>query len=574
MNAIHSEQVTDHLTRVVTVKLEPGARYVVDNLLIGAGDTIAVGMRSIELKVTRSRKQGDSTIEQTVVETHSLPAMRYASPKALRYLVQAGQELEPGEVSILEYEVEDSFLNRVEKTIRRMTKHSSSLHVMGAIPDGKLQKAIAHYANSVDPDRVCFLFDDTVFGSAKDGFLITDSGFYYNNGARRLALRFREIDTIRVEPAAVKTGEKAADRSQLIVTNSDGEITVGDDWPGVPLADFESLLNLVIHAREIGQTKEVDGYVIVEDMPEPVRAAYLGLLVWLTYHNDGQIDERELSELQVLMTQLDCGPELRHQIRSYISAPSNLDPATLVKEMFAQTPSGSELALAGSLIKDAVRMVRSISKESALEQPGLRQLASLLNIDDQQIAFIEDACIQDEKIMAGELSDSQIMTTAKVMAAKASAVGVPIAAVYLSGSVTGLSAAGVTSGLASLGLGGILGFSSMVSGIGVALILGVGIYKGVRWLAGGKERDKASRRELMLQEVLRIHQKAISNLAEDVAFFGRRMVDLTTDVEKNKLLIGKLSRELSMFADAITRLRSKETGLESELKTELEKRAA
>ena len=50
--------------------------------------------------------------------------------------------------------------------------------------------------------------------------------------------------------------------------------------------------------------------------------------------------------------------------------------------------------------------------------------------------------MQDEKILAGELSDSQIADAAKGMAAQATAVGVPVAAVYLSGSVTGLSAAG------------------------------------------------------------------------------------------------------------------------------------
>ena len=59
-----------------------------------------------------------------------------------------------------------------------------------------------------------------------------------------------------------------------------------------------------------------------------------------------------------------------------------------------------------------------------------------------QVRFIEDACLQDEKILAGELSDSQIADAAKGMAAQATAAGVPVAAVYLSGSVTGLSAAG------------------------------------------------------------------------------------------------------------------------------------
>ena len=38
----------------------------------------------------------------------------------------------------------------------------------------------------------------------------------------------------------------------------------------------------------------------------------------------------------------------------------------------------------------------------------------------------------------------------------------------------------------------------------------------------------------MLQEVLRIHQNAITNLTEDMSFFGKRIEALTTDTERNR----------------------------------------
>ena len=50
-------------------------------------------------------------------------------------------------------------------------------------------------------------------------------------------------------------------------------------------------------------------------------------------------------------------------------------------------------------------------------------------------------------------------------------------------------------------------------------------------------RSASGRRELMLQEVLRIHQKAIANLAEDIAYFGDQLVELTRDVVRNQLVI-------------------------------------
>ena len=144
----------------------------------------------------------------------------------------------------------------------------------------------------------------------------------------------------------------------------------------------------------------------------------------------------------------------------------------------------TQLALKCALMKDAIRMCRATSKGPAREQRGVRQLAEMLDLDDEKVRFIEDACEQDEKILRGELSDSQIAAVAKNFAARAASVSVPVAAVYLSGSVTGLSAAGIASGLAALGLGGVLGLSAMVSGIGVAIIVGGTAYKGVRFPAG------------------------------------------------------------------------------------------
>ena len=323
-----------------------------------------------------------------------------------------------------------------------------------------------------------------------------------------------------------------------------------------------------------GSAKEVDRYVIVEDMPDALKLCYLNVLVWLTYFNDHQIDEREVCEIQVLMTQLRCNSELRQSVRANLNSPENLDVEAQITQMLALTPYGTQVALSCSLVKDAIRLHRATSESEAREQVGIHRLAELLGIDDEKVVFIEEACVQDKKILSGEMSDDQITAAAKGLAAKASAVGVPVAAVYLSGSVTGLSAAGITSGLSALGLGGVLGLSSMVTGIGVAIIGGIGVYKGLQWAMGGSERNRASRRELMLQEVLRIHQKAIANLAEDISFFAERLVALTVKVDKNEIIIDKLSREMTVFAKALARLRHRESGFELDLEAETEQRTA
>jgi len=315
-------------------------------------------------------------------------------------------------------------------------------------------------------------------------------------------------------------------------------------------------------------------YVIVEDLPDAVKECYLKVLVWLVHSGDRQIDERELCEIQVLMTQLRCGVEVRRTVRSCLEDPENLKAeeqiATIVELVQSGTPE-EILALRCSLIKDAIRIRRATSEGRAHEQPELVQLAKLLDLDQEQVTFIEDCCAKDEDLLAGDISDSHISSTAKATAAQAAAVGVPVAAVYLSGSVTGLSASGIVSGLAALGLGGVLGLSAMVSGIGVAILVAGGVYKGMRWAFGGSERHRLSRRELMLQEVLRIHQRAIINLGEDMSCFGQRIAVLAKETQRNRDAIDQLFREVTLIsrsAGALSRLGDRTRVFEQDLQEE------
>ena len=81
----------------------------------------------------------------------------------------------------------------------------------------------------------------------------------------------------------------------------------------------------------------------------------------------------------------------------------------------------------------------------------------------------------------------------------------------------------------------------------------------------------------MLQEVLRIHQGAIINLAEDISFFGQRVAVLTTETNRNRAAIDRLSREVALMsrsAGALTRLRERASGFERDLRAEATGHAA
>lgn len=320
--------------------------------------------------------------------------------------------------------------------------------------------------------------------------------------------------------------------------------------------------------------------VILEGLSDDLMQCYLGALVWLVHADDRQIDEGELCEIQLMMTQRRCNAAVRKAVRHHLENPRGLDARTCIDQMLEHGPetgTDAQLGLKCALMKDAIRVRRATTDGPVGSQPGIRRLAEILELEDERVQFLEDSCLQDEKILAGELSDTQVLATAKELTARATAVGVPLVAVYVCGAVPGLGAAGITSGLAAIGLGGVLGLSAMVSGIGVVIIVGGIAYKGVRWVLGGPERDRRSLRELMLQEVLSIHQRAIVNLGEDMSRFGERIARLSRETDRNRDAIDRLSWEvalLSRSAGALARLGARASGFESGLQKEAARREA
>ncbi|MFN6065837.1 MAG: TerB family tellurite resistance protein, partial [Pseudanabaena sp.] len=111
------------------------------------------------------------------------------------------------------------------------------------------------------------------------------------------------------------------------------------------------------------------------------------------------------------------------------------------------------------------------------ESKALELAQAELNISNEQRQAIANFVQKMREIRTRGLDDTQAADAIKTATAGLSAVGVPIAAVYLSGSVIGLSAAGITSGLAAIGLG-----FGMVPGIGIAVLVGAGIFMGVSQL--------------------------------------------------------------------------------------------
>ena len=324
------------------------------------------------------------------------------------------------------------------------------------------------------------------------------------------------------------------------------------------LERLKEILNTVI--SEFKEFKEEKQLISINEMSELLKVAYLKAIINMASETDKQINEKEYAEILLLMTRLELSSESRLTIRTYIANPEQRNAlAGLMQEIDKECPEGQIKSLHISLTKDLINLYYSTGRTSMEDFTFLKNNRHLIKVTNGEIELAIMAIKNDHDMLKDDFTDDQIVSAIKALSAKAAAVGTPLAAVYLSGSVIGMSAAGMTSGLATLGLGGMLGLSSMATGIGVAVLLGVGAYAGMRKLTGADEITRSKRRELMLNEVIKQTQATISYLIQDINFITVKINTLIAGNSAQSSKIAELARLLQQLTGAGQVLTQKST---------------
>ena len=443
----------------------------------------------------------------------------------------------------------------IRENINKLKNDYTNIYVSPDIPPKKLDNAVAAYARDVQPGYVLALYDQTVFGSAKDGILFLGDRMYFSWNKRVVNyLDIQEVELLQNYKAA-KDGTRKEVEPSVIMAWTDGTKERFDDYlVGINKRGFKDFIQ-IIHDEVGTEETELDStnqLLPLSMMEDEIKETYIKFLCNAVYLDDGQIDSREYAEIMTLIAINSLTHESRMKIRMYMYNTDGMeDMETLLEKLDSLVPSGSVEAIRLSLFKDAVNIRWDAlnleeNRAAAKEDRYIRELQGLLGINDDKAEFIISEIQNNKDILNKRQNDDQIKNSMKETMAKAGAVGVPMAAVYLSGSVVGVSAAGMTSGLAALGMGGILGFSSMFTGIGVAVLLGVGAYKGVRMFSGLEDLEKNKEREMMLKEVAKNAQKTLNYLVEDINALNDQLQQAFSEQdimnEKTRQLAFKLSK--------------------------------
>ncbi|GLX98719.1 TerB family tellurite resistance protein [Herbidospora sp. NBRC 101105] len=279
---------------------------------------------------------------------------------------------------------------------------------------------------------------------------------------------------------------------------------------------------------------------------------------------DGVLDPREIANLYLFASTIGLDGEARSKLRGEMTGARHDATVELAGELHDLLEPDRREPVFAVLIRDLVRISRADGHAADVEREQIVLVARLVFAEsaEEVVQTTERIVVAEEDFASGKITTSQLETTTKDIAAKAAAFGVPIAAISLAGSVSGLSGAGITSGLAALGFGGLLGLSAMVTGIGTVVLLGIAVHQGARYVMASGERDREHRREQLIQGVLKNHQEAMAELAEDIAGLARQMETHLTQTTRNEERLVTLRAKLAAFRSALADLRTSHEAFE------------
>lgn len=450
--------------------------------------------------------------------------------------------------------------------IKEHIKVIEDILVAPDIPEKKLNNAIKAFECEDSMSSIIALYDSTLFGSAKEGIVFTGEKMLIKTSSALISIEYKEISKAEYfEVVEQAKADKTRTSKGIKIFKGEEVVELKDtDVSPTIYKPLELFLNKLI--AECSEFKEVNLLQPLEEMPSVLKNAYVKILINMAFDNDGEIDEKELAEIMFLMGRISIDDEGRFELRSYIaeigsSAISTQDLLTIIKD---NAEAAHYEAIMISLVKDIFSIHASTTlstEEGSIIQVSypdfLQKHKEIFGLSTDKMELARIAVENDFKILYENVDDDKIKQAAKDLAAKAASVGAPIGAIYLSGSVMGLSAAGMTSGLASLGMGGMLGLSSMVTGIGVAVLIGVGVYQGVKYLTSNNELSKYKTRELMLHEVIKQTQKSISLMIGDINVIVKKLNDAIVRHKDDRDDIEKLSKILSKLQGAMKQMNSK-----------------
>jgi hypothetical protein len=250
------------------------------------------------------------------------------------------------------------------------------------------------------------------------------------------------------------------------------------------------------------------------DVNPEIRKAYVRQLAKVIAA-DGQVDANELVKLYEVCALLGVPDAERLQLVVTLA----FDIATLDGEPVPRAILEDE-ELRMALAKDVLFFDEE--DEDHATRRVANSILNLIKLTPEQTKVLSDWVHLENQILrkmgAGE--ESMAPSDASEITARATAVGVPLTALYFAG-ITGFSAVGLTSGLAAIGgYTGLaaLGLNPMTAGIAGLILGGIAVKKLADYALGNNNQAADGLRE-RINVIRDVHLKAATAIAGDIPRF-------------------------------------------------------
>jgi len=436
-------------------------------------------------------------------------------------------------------------MNNINIFIKENVKSiGNGVHITPEIPEKKLNNAIKAFNCEGFYEFILAIQDGTVFGSSKEGFVFTGEKMIHHKHGEFI---YSDIDSVEYVEIITSDDKGREKKDEYVLISKHNKKYKFENLYDINKKGLVKFLNSII--TEFEEYKEEDQLKTISVMPNKLKVAYLKIIVNMTFIDDEQIDGKELAEIFSLMTRLDLDKDSRFMLRTYITEISN-DNIQSIEGLLEIIKNNSEVShyqsLMISLVKEMINVYFSTNDTMSRDFEFLDNHKDLFGISEVEIDLAYDSVENDYKPFEEDLDDNAIKKNATELASKAAAAGVPLGAVYISGSVFGMSAAGITSGLATLGMG-----MGMTGGLAVIGVIGALSYKGVKHFTGANELAKYKTRELMLHEVIKETQKTVSLIIDDMNYIVQKLNETILNHSDQKGKIKKLAYIIAQFQGAL-----------------------
>jgi hypothetical protein len=223
----------------------------------------------------------------------------------------------------------------------------------------------------------------------------------------------------------------------------------------------------------------------LEEYSENEQIAYLSILSAVCY-SDKEFGDAEKRQLDVLLVQLKISDVGKAKIYSSVFNLQHEDKLANLEAI--QNLGNTELKY--TLISDLCLFSLVDSKFTDEEYQYILGIGKVLDITQEQVDAIKSIQENLYKIKDIPPNSERFKRLVKDSAAKLAGVGVPVGAIAASGSMFGLSAAGITSGLAALG--GLVGGGMLLGAVIVVPAIALGTAYGVKKLLDVVWKDNES----------------------------------------------------------------------------------